>query len=166
MRIETNVGNPDGESMPMAQIADPVNGFMAMLFPSQTIAARFEFPKQEHGGGIGFSVFRAGALASVPGKKTRKLEDLGEQIIDGIEYQGGRTTITSDEQPSLVVLDEEWTSKELGMIGLRNSSGPEGRSEAKLQKINRSAPDPSLFQIPAGYPIHNMKDGDPDYQLR
>lgn len=153
MRIETSIPGPNGESTPAVQIIDPADGFMAILIPIEKMAARFRFPKQDPSK---LGVARMGnPLIRVPGKKSFKSENIGKQTIDGIEYEGGRTTTTSEEQPALVGVEEEWGNRELGLTGLMKSSGPDGQSTGKLQKVDRSTPDPALFKIPADYYIRD-----------
>ena len=160
MRMEMNIEGPNRESAPMIQILDRPDGFMAILVPEQRMAARFEFPKS---GDAGFAVsFLGDPLIRVPGKKSVKTEKLGTQTIDGIEYEGERTTTTSDEQPSLVGVEERWEARELGLFGLMKSSGPDQQSTAKLTNVKRSAPDPNLFKIPPDYVVREMQmDGPP-----
>jgi len=153
MRIETRVQGPNDESTPAVQIIDAADGFMAILIPQEKMAVRIQMPKQDPSK---LGVARLGnPLIRVPGKKSFKSEELGKQTIDGIEYEGRRTTTTSEEQPKLVGVEEEWTNRELGLIGLMKSSGPDGQSTTKLQKVDRSAPDPALFKIPADYSIRD-----------
>ncbi len=159
MRIEMNIDRPNGESAPMIQILDRPDGFMAILVPEQRMAARFEFPKS---GDAGFSVsFLGNPLIRVPGKKSTKTENLGKRTMDGIEYEGERTTTTSDEQPSVIGVEERWEARELGLFGLLKSSGPDEQSTAKLRNVDRRAPDPSLFKIPPDYLVRDVKPDDP-----
>jgi len=71
-----------------------------------------------------------------------KTEAIGKQTIEGIEFEGDRTTTTSDEQPSLVGVEEHWMNRELGLIGLLKSSGPDEQNTAKLRNVHHGAPDP------------------------
>jgi hypothetical protein len=50
--------------------------------------------------------------------------------------------------------------RELGLLGLIKSSGPEGQITAKIRKVDRSAPDPELFKIPPDYFIRELKEYD------
>jgi hypothetical protein len=160
MRIEMNIDGPNGERTPMVQIIDRAAGFMAILVPEEEMAARIQFPKQDPSspGGI---AFLGGPLIMVPGTKSFKTESIGKQTIDGIEYEGERTTATSDEQPSLVGVEERWESRELGLIGLTKSSGPDEQATAKIRNLDRSVPDPALFQIPPDYFIRELREDDP-----
>ncbi|MEO8050242.1 MAG: hypothetical protein ABI833_07470 [Acidobacteriota bacterium] len=107
-------------------------------------------------GDFGVSIGPNG-LSGVPGKHTQKSEDLGRQTIGDIEFQGSRMTTTSDDQPSLVAVDELWISKDLGLIGLVSHLGPDGKFTARIQNPHRMAPDPVLFTIPSDYKIRDLE---------
>lgn len=100
-------------------------------------------------------------LIMLPGKKTTTSENLGKQTIDGIEYQGNRTTTTSAENPSLIGTHELWYAREVGLVALTKSSGPDERITARLHILDRKPPDPELFQIPTNYYIQELKDDAP-----
>jgi hypothetical protein len=155
LRSEEEIRDPVDGPVPLIILADPVEGFVAILETSTKVAHRLQGPKD----GTRFAIMTAGfggrGLIDVPGEKTRKSENLGAQTIEGIEFQGARTTTTSNEQPSLRAIDELWMSKDLGLIGLGKYSGPDGEITARIQK--RAAPDPTLFVIPADYRIRDME---------
>jgi hypothetical protein len=86
-------------------------------------------------------------------------EQLGTQNFEGVDADGTRTTTTipagsiGNEQPILIVY-ERWYSKELRMIVYSKHSDPRfGEQTYRLTNINRSEPDPSLFQPPPGYKV-------------
>jgi hypothetical protein len=90
-------------------------------------------------------------------KANMKHEDLGTQEIEGVSCHGVRDTITipaghiGNEQP-IVTTMEVWTSPDLHIVVLEKHNDPRfGETIYRLSSINRSEPDPSLFQIPAGY---------------
>ena len=85
--------------------------------------------------------------------------DLGTRMIAGVEAQGKRTTRTipagqeGNELP-LVITDERWTSKELGLILIGISDDPRrGRSTYEVEELTVGEPDAALFAPPAGYRI-------------
>ena len=87
------------------------------------------------------------------------MEDLGPQVIEGIQTEGKRHTLTwpvgseGNDRPITHVL-ETWTSPELKEVILRKSQDPRsGEQTHKLVNIDRSEPDPSLFEPPAGYTV-------------
>ena len=155
LRSEWEVRDAFGGPVIVIILTDPVEGFLAVLETSAKIAHRVQGPKT--GSRVGFAVSMGPTgLVGVTGKTTRKTEDLAKQTIEGIEFEGTRTTTTSDEQPSLFAVDENWGSKELGLIGLVKHSGPDGETTSRIQNVDRTAPDPALFVIPADYRIREM----------
>ena len=85
--------------------------------------------------------------------------DLGTRMIAGVEAEGKRTTRTipageeGNELP-LVIINERWTSKELGLVLMGISDDPRrGRSTYEVEELTVGEPDASLFAPPAGYKI-------------
>jgi len=153
-RMRTEANSADG-TLRAIVLENPIDGFIAVLDPQTKSAHRVRFPKSSSTDGWGVGGGPSG-LVGVSGNITRKTVDLGKQNMDGIEFEGSRTTTTSDEQTSLVAVDESWGSRELGLIGLVKHSGPDGEFTARIQHVNRNIPDPALFVIPADYRIHDM----------
>jgi len=102
------------------------------------------------------------AMPSTNGQKWEtRTEQLGSQNFEGVDAEGTRTitTIPADaignERPIEIVY-ERWYSKELQMIVYSKHSDPRfGEQTYRLTNINRSEPDPSLFQVPTSYRIVN-----------
>ena len=89
-------------------------------------------------------------------------EQLGKQMIEGIEAEGTRTTVTipageiGNERP-IEIVSERWYSPELQLVVMTRHSDPRtGETIYKLANINRAEPAKSLFEVPAGYTV---KDG-------
>jgi len=78
-----------------------------------------------------------------------------------VECAGTRTTTTSDEQPSLIAVDDLWMSNEFELIGLLKHSGPDSEMTVRIQNVDRTAPDPALFVIPTDYRIREMEPPGP-----
>jgi hypothetical protein len=88
------------------------------------------------------------------------VEDLGHRTIEGFDALGWRTTMTSpvsNSSPPATIqhIRETWCSDELHAILLEvTSSSPDGpKEETALTKIERTEPDPALFQIPPDYTV-------------
>jgi hypothetical protein len=93
------------------------------------------------------------------GDPRRKNESLGNQVIEGVQVEGTRSTLTipageiGNVQP-IEVVDETWYSPELQIVVLSKTRDPRfGDLTYKLTNINRSDPDRSLFDVPADYRI-------------
>lgn len=86
-------------------------------------------------------------------------EQLGAQTIEGVVAEGARTTFTiaagkiGNERP-IVTVNERWYSQELQTVVMTKNSDPRtGETTYRLTNIDRSEPDPSLFQVPADYKV-------------
>jgi hypothetical protein len=91
-----------------------------------------------------------------------KLEQLGKQMIEGVEAEGTRSTqiipagAMGNERP-IEVTHESWYSPELQMHVLTKMSDPRsGETTQRLINLSRSEPDPSLFQLPSEYTIREL----------
>jgi hypothetical protein len=86
-----------------------------------------------------------------------KREALGSQVIEGVSAEGTRETVTipagtiGNDRP-IEIVSENWYSADLHTMVLRKHSDPRfGESTFRLTNISRAEPDPSLFQVPAGF---------------
>jgi len=86
-------------------------------------------------------------------------EDLGMQMIEGVNARGHRTTQTwpvdsvGNDRP-IVVVFENWFSDQLGTTVLMKNNDPRhGETTTALKNVSLAEPDPSLFQPPPGYQI-------------
>jgi hypothetical protein len=86
-------------------------------------------------------------------------EQLGSQTIEGVVAEGARVTFTipagkiGNDRP-IVTVNERWYSPELQTVVLSKNSDPRmGETTYRLTNIDRSEPDPSLFQVPADYTV-------------
>jgi hypothetical protein len=153
MRIEQTVSGPSDKSIVLVQLVDPLACSIVVLTPDK-IAARIIAPKC---GTDPFAVaFPSLQHTLPPGNWDRKTENLGIRKIEGIEFEGTRTTQTSGDQTSMIAIDERWDSKDLRLTGLASGSGPTGRYTARIQSVDRREPDPALFLIPSDYRIQDF----------
>jgi hypothetical protein len=109
------------------------------------------------GGAAGTSsyVFRTSGGPNANEKK----EDLGKQMIESVEAEGMRTTVTiptgeiGNERP-IEIVSERWYSPELQLVVMTRHSDPrQGETTYKLTNINRTEPAKSLFEVPSDYTI-------------
>jgi hypothetical protein len=89
----------------------------------------------------------------------RKTESLGKQVIEGVEAEGTRTTMTipageiGNEQPVYIVT-EKWYSPELQVVVMSKLSDPlVGETVYRLTNISRNEPARSLFEVPGDYTV-------------
>ena len=88
-----------------------------------------------------------------------KTEDLGMQVIEGVNAQGTRTTRTipageiGNDKP-IDIVTEVWTSPDLKTIVLSKRSDPRmGEQTFRLTNIARTEPDLSLFTVPSDFKV-------------
>jgi hypothetical protein len=88
-----------------------------------------------------------------------KTENLGKQVIEGVEAEGTRSTITipagriGNDRP-LKVVSERWYSPELQIVVLSKHNDPfSGENVYRLSSIARDEPPLTLFEVPADYRV-------------
>jgi hypothetical protein len=178
-----------GDAPQIISISDPVTGVNYSLNPKEKIAVKLPalppglpgVPGAPVGGGANanFDVFFAnrpagGVALGAAGAQvmiyksgtgagnTPNVEQLGSKIIEGVQADGTRTTITipagqmGNDRP-IDIIDEQWRSSELQVTVLSKHSDPRmGETVYSLTNVSRSEPSPTLFQVPPDYTI---KDG-------
>lgn len=93
----------------------------------------------------------------------QKIEQLGKQIMEGVEAEGTRSTITipagkeGNDQPFDIV-SERWYSADLQMTVMSKHSDPRtGDNVYRLVNVNRSEPPSSLFAPPSDFTVNEVK---------
>ena len=152
----------------IVQISDPLTGEGFMLNiqmktanvmpanePSPVLQAPIAAPPMlPQMGSVMLGFVMSGMISNAtPAKET----SLGEKMIDGIRTVGRRANyivaanVIGNEKPITMTL-EQWFSPDLGMVMLstqRSSAGIE--NTYKLEQLDRSEPDRSLFTVPADF---------------
>lgn len=164
-RTRTEIFAPEGPGAPQEptsiNISDPVERVNYYLNPSSHTGTRNVFPVPPNNP----PQPPKRSVNVTPPPMSRELmpqshsEDLGMQMIEGVWVRGMRSTTTipanaqGNDQP-LVEVFENWFSEELQVQVLSKRSDPRfGETTERLININRSEPDPTLFQPPADYTI-------------
>ena len=88
-----------------------------------------------------------------------KTEALGNQMVEGVQATGTRTTLTipagqiGNEQP-IQVVSETWYSPELKAVVLSKRSDPRmGETVTKMTNLSRAEPPSTLFQVPVDFKV-------------
>jgi len=112
----------------------------------------------EIGPNVGYSYSRV-TTSTNTAPPNAKTEQLGKRMIEGVQAEGTRTTITipagqeGNERPFDIV-SERWYSPELQMtVSSKHSDPRHGETVYKLTNVNRSEPMRSLFEVPADYTV-------------
>ena len=175
-------------------IQDPVAGVTYILDPAArtarklaTFEERVEAPASAHGTlqhTVEQRVFISHSADGAPAPETiafrassagqtvsgqAKQEQLGRQVIEGVEAEGTRSVVTIPagqigNQRPIEVVSERWYSPRLQVVVMSRQSDPRsGETVYRLSNVNFSEPDPSLFQVPAGY---KTQEGSGDVLMR
>jgi hypothetical protein len=106
--------------------------------------------------------FKTRTESGEPSPADIKTESLGDKSIDGISVTGTKTTNTIPagtigNDRDLVVTRETWYSPDLKLVIQSTQSDPRfGETTYSLTNMQRSEPDPTLFQVPAGYTVEKV----------
>jgi hypothetical protein len=92
-------------------------------------------------------------------KHEPKVESLGTQLVEGVNAEGTRTTLTipageiGNERP-IEIVNEKWYSPELQVVVMSKRVDPlAGDMTYRLTNINRNEPAKSLFEVPSDYKV-------------
>jgi hypothetical protein len=98
------------------------------------------------------------------GKRTLARESLGNDVMDGINVVGTRETITVNagvigNSQTLSITREFWYSPELQVnLAITRKDPREGTQVIRVHEVSRSEPDPSLFKVPDGFTVHDLRN--------
>jgi hypothetical protein len=134
-------------------IYDPLTGLNALVEPATHLAR--QVPRS---GMAGDTEIKTGT--AVPARNSAVIEeDLGTQSMENVSVHGARRSITvpavaSGTGKPVVVTDETWYSEELHLNMLVKHDDPRtGQQTVMVTRVNRNEPNPTMFQIPAGYKV-------------
>ena len=161
VRKETTGTGPDGQPQTRVTISDPVAAVVYELDAKNKVAysrpATFLTPLQtatiERQRTMGAGQPHAETEANV------KRETLAAQSMHGIMANGTRMTRTIPagtigNAQAMEIVRETWMSDELKVPVMTKVSDPRiGTAVTELTNIDRSPPDPSLFQVPSDYKV-------------
>jgi len=95
-----------------------------------------------------------------------KEEKLPSQLIEGVQAEGTRTTVTipvgevGNERP-IDIVSERWYSPELKTVVMSKNKDPRmGETVYTLKGLQRAEPSRSLFEVPADYTIADDSSAD------
>jgi hypothetical protein len=136
-------------------IYDPVAGMSHVLDPARKTVRSTPMPAARP---TDAKARPERSLASV------KTDDLGTQLIQGVNAQGKRITRVipagkEGNEKEIDIVTETWYSPDLQVVVMSKTSDPRfGDSVYQLNAISRAEPDPALFAVPSDYAV---KEGRP-----
>jgi hypothetical protein len=168
VRRESTWTGPDGASRTRVSISDPVAGLVYELDASNKTAFARPARFGNTAGAIGSGRLGMMGGARQPRAATEanvKRETLAAQTIQGVMASGTRVTRTipaaaiGNAQP-IETVHEVWMADDLKVPLMTRVSDPRfGTTVTELTNINRSQPDPALFQVPADYTVKQGPGG-------
>lgn len=166
VRRETTRTSPDGQTHTSVSISDPVAGTVTELDAKNKTAftrpARFPSASQTTSGARATAGARTRTGVS---EANVKRETLAAQSIHGIIASGTRVTHTIPagaigNSQAIESVRETWMSDDLKVPLMTKVSDPRmGTTVMELTNVNRSQPDPSLFQVPSDYTLKQGHGG-------
>jgi hypothetical protein len=136
-----NGGKPDWVNLYI-----PLRRLFIQLFPGQRTASvmTYSVPVPTHGQDLG---------------KTTT-ESLGERLINGVSAEGTRITrvipFSGGRGPDIVDVEEKWVMPDLKITVIAKdttSTNPGEETTTEVRELDRSEPDPALFEIPTDYKV-------------
>ena len=148
-------------------VNDAVAGTHYILEPDRKVARTMQGPRggHQHDGPSPSGQVAPGGPGPWGHQKDVVTTSLGTQVINGVSADGTRYTLTIPagaigNQSAIVITTEKWYSSDLQMVVLTKRSDPRtGATITQLTNIQRTEPDPSLFQVPSDYTV---KQGGPN----
>jgi hypothetical protein len=146
------------DSAGLVTIVDPVAGYSYFLNPSSMTATRMAMHAPSNSALPTDGTTPAGPQRGRGNRPAPQRDDLGTQVVNGVSATGTRTTVTTPagtigNQQAMQSVREVWMATDLKIPVLIKSTDPRGNTVAQLTNIVQGEPDPSLFQVPAGYTI-------------
>jgi hypothetical protein len=158
VRRETTRTGPDGQTATRVTISDPVAGVVHELDAKNKTAftrpARFPSPSQV-----------AARRPAAPTDANVKRETLAARSMNGSTASGTRVTHTIPagtigNSQAIETVRETWMADDLKVPLMTKVADPRmGTTVTELTNINRSQPDPSLFQVPSDYTVKKGAGG-------
>jgi hypothetical protein len=168
VRRETTRKGPDGQTATRVTISDPVAGAVHELDVTNKTAftrpARFPSQSQTAAAGGRARTMGAGSRTGQTEANVKR-ETLAAQSIHGIVASGTRVTHTIPagtigNSQAIETVRETWMADDLKVPLMTKMADPRmGTTVMELTNINRSQPDPALFQIPSDYTVKNGPGG-------
>lgn len=164
-------GGGNGSARTMYTVFDPVNHVLTSWSSDNQQAIVTHLPNfAGHGARHGQWQERAASQSGESPSFHRHgpapvVEQLGSKTLDGVDVTGTRTTVTfpagsfGNNQP-VTVTRERWVSQDLGITVSETDNDPRsGTRTTTLTNIERTEPDPTLFQVPQGYTTVERRAG-------
>ena len=161
VRRETTRNGPDGQSATRVTISDPVAGAVHELdVKNKTAFTRpARFPSQSPTPNASRAQTMGAGRRTGQTQANVKRETLAARSMNGMIASGSRVTRTIPagtigNSQAIETVRETWMADDLKVPLMTKVTDPRmGTTVTELLNVNRSQPDPSLFQIPSDYTV-------------
>lgn len=150
-----------------ASIIDPVNNTFVNLNFERKTATIYHLP--DHGPDAlhpYIDQFEKD-IPALPGVQV-KVEKLGGQTIAGVYAEGRRVTrfrpagtVTLGNDKPIVSVSDRWVAQDLKILVASTMDDPRHKEVSQVTKLDRSEPDPALFQIPSDFTVKEVSANAP-----
>jgi hypothetical protein len=148
-----------------ASIIDPVNNTLVNLNLEHKTATIYHLP--DHGPDAIHSYVDQfeKEIPALPGVQV-KVEKLGEKSIAGVDAAGRRVTrfrppgTVGNDKP-IVSVSDRWVAQDLKILVASTLDDPRQKQVSQVTKLDRSVPDPTLFQIPSDFTVREVSVDSP-----
>jgi hypothetical protein len=138
-------------------ICDPVTRTLTQLDPLGKTAKVWLPSANDKEGAFDYSQNYCEMFSEFKNASQESFKDLGRRTIEGFETEGirqilkeRRTDARGNDMPEK--MDEHWCALDLQAVVLRVFQG-DFRNVVELKNIQRTEPDPALFEIPRDYTV-------------
>lgn len=168
VRRETTRKGADGQPVTMVSISDPVAGTVTELNAANKTAFTrpARFPNQSQTASSTNRTQTMGAAGRRGESEANvKRETLAARSMNGLLASGTRVTRTIPagtigNSQAIDTVRETWMADDLKVPLMTKTTDPRmGTVTMELTNLNRSQPDPSLFQVPADYTVKKGPGG-------
>lgn len=152
------LGAANGTSRNTVFIQDPVASMSYVLDSNSKTVRQTKIAAGQRPHGPRPDALSAGGPRARGGANVTS-EDLGSQVVQGLNATGKRVTRTlaaglEGNDRAIQIITETWYSPDLQVVVMSKTSDPRfGETTYQLTNITRAEPDPALFTVPAGFTL-------------
>lgn len=143
-----------------ATILDPVKNTLTILNLDRKTATVLDLPEQGPGKLRPYAELNDKPIMARPGVQI-KIEKLDGKSIAGVLAVGRRVTRTrppgtiGNDKP-IVSVSERWVSPDLKILLASSMDDPREQQMRQVTQLDRTEPDPALFQVPSGFTVKEV----------
>ena len=154
-RVETELASgPGSATRHFITIFDPVQQVSLVLNVEARTGAVYHLPPAPAVSEKQLKLIAAAQARKSTARPTAGSEDLGAMTMEGFSVTGTRSTHPAEGSKAQIAVTESWFSPDLKVVLLFITQLPQAVTQStRLINIVAGAPDPALFQAPAGYAI-------------